>query len=94
MRELKIIYYKDPAFEKCPECGEIKLHRSRSRNVFEKFFKRFTFFKIYRCKGCGWRGYRSTLTITVESFKDILVYVILLAITAVFVLFVIKKFLH
>lgn len=94
MRELKVIYYKDPAFEKCPECGNITLHRSRSRNMFEKFLKKFTFVKVYRCKSCGWRGYRSTFVITMNSFKDILVYIVLLGITAFLVLFVIKKFLQ
>ncbi len=94
MRELKVIYYKDPGFEKCPECGNITLHRSRSRNLFEKFLKRFTFFKIYRCRSCGWRGYRSTLTLTMGSFKDVFIILILLGITAILVLFVIKKFLN
>lgn len=45
--------------EACPHCGKFgTLHRSRSRNFYEKAVKFFLPFKIYRCSECGWRGFR------------------------------------
>ncbi|MEN3038929.1 MAG: hypothetical protein ABDI07_07245, partial [Candidatus Kryptonium sp.] len=34
------------------------LHRSRSRNMYERLVKFFLPYKIYKCSECGWRGFR------------------------------------
>lgn len=39
----------------CPACNSEHVKRSRSRNAFERFIKRFSR-KAYRCLDCGWRG--------------------------------------
>ncbi len=45
--------------EPCPHCGKFgTLHRSRSRNFYERAVKFFLPYKIYRCSECGWRGFR------------------------------------
>ncbi|CUS77634.1 hypothetical protein JGI7_01422 [Candidatus Kryptonium thompsonii] len=45
--------------EVCPHCGKIgTLHRSRSRNFYERAVKFLLPYKIYRCSDCGWRGFR------------------------------------
>lgn len=45
--------------EACPHCGKFgTLHRSRSRNIYEKLVKFFLPYKIYKCSECGWRGFR------------------------------------
>lgn len=93
MVQLKLIFNKNPLFDKCPDCKEVAtLHRSRAHNIFEIFVKKFTFFKIYRCTKCGWRGYRSTLAFTKDSFKTLLLYFALAAVTGILVRFVIAKF--
>ncbi len=89
--DYKIIVSKNPVFDKCPSCGEIgTLHRSRARNTKERLIKALTPFKIYRCKKCGWRGYRSTITLTLGSLKAIILYLFLAALTAYIVIFAIK----
>jgi predicted RNA-binding Zn-ribbon protein involved in translation (DUF1610 family) len=89
--DYKIIVSKNPVFDKCPECGAIgTLHRSRARNTKEMLIKALTPFKLYRCKKCGWRGYRSTITLTLGSLKALLLYLVLALITAYIVLFAMK----
>ena len=89
--DYKIIVSKNPVFDKCPSCGAIgTLHRSRARNVKEQIIKAVTPFKLYRCKKCGWRGYRSTITLTIGSLKAVLLYLFLAAITALIVRFAMK----
>ncbi len=93
MSEEKILFQKNPAFDKCPSCGELfSLRRSHSRNSFENILKFTGIFKIYRCKKCGWRGTKSTFTLKVSSLKLLLWYAILIIITAGIVRIVITKF--
>lgn len=93
MKDLKIIYSVNPVFKKCPECGKVGfLHRSRARTMKEQAIKRFTFWNIYRCKECGWRGYLSNLTITKNSLRNLAIYVVLAGVTAFIVKFVLTKF--
>ncbi|MBI3652598.1 MAG: hypothetical protein HY231_16375 [Acidobacteria bacterium] len=40
----------------CPDCG-YQLHRSHSRSVYEKFVKRVSRRRLFRCHECGWRGW-------------------------------------
>jgi hypothetical protein len=35
----------------------LQLHRSRARNVLERFRKARSMKRLYRCDGCGWRGW-------------------------------------
>jgi hypothetical protein len=44
----------------CPKCGSPRVHRSRTRNVWERLRKNFTPGRIHRCHGCGWRGWGPT----------------------------------
>ncbi len=94
MKDLKLIYSRNPIFRKCPECNmPASLHRSRSRSFIEQALKRFTFFNTYRCRNCGWRGYLSTLTITKDSVKNLAVYTLLVLTSVIIIRFVLTKFL-
>ncbi|MGK9476640.1 hypothetical protein [Melioribacter sp. OK-6-Me] len=93
MKYYKIFISKDPQYSRCPKCNaEFTLHRSRARNMIEQIIKKITYFKIYRCRQCGWRGYLSTIVITSESFKAILVYSFLILFTAYVVKILIGRF--
>ncbi|MBI2833572.1 MAG: hypothetical protein HYX76_03990 [Acidobacteria bacterium] len=61
---------------KCPNCGSENIHRSRSRTLVERFWKRVGTERLFRCHKCGWRGWgvltespghASDLTADVES---------------------------
>ena len=41
----------------CPECRSDRIHRSRSRNIWEAWRKRLTRSVPFRCHQCGWRGW-------------------------------------
>jgi hypothetical protein len=41
----------------CPTCHLSKLHRSKARSVPERLRRRFSSRRLYRCGGCGWRGW-------------------------------------
>ena len=60
----------------CPKCGEFKLSRSRSKNIFEKGLKMILPIKTYRCKDCHWRGWISNRKIHQKVFsrKTLLFY--------------------
>ena len=45
------------ASEVCPACGGDEIHRSRSRNLYERFRKTQTDRRLFRCHQCGWRGW-------------------------------------
>jgi len=92
MRTLKILNVRDPRYSDCPSCKENKLTRSRARSNFEQFIKKYTFLNIYRCKNCGWRGKKSNLAITKDSFKAIGLYITLAIVAAMIVRFVLTKF--
>ena len=79
----KVLYHRNPQFSRCPGCNSVgTLHRSRSKNMFEQIVRRTTFLKTYRCKECGWRGFRSTIILTKKSFRSIFIYFILILLTA------------
>ena len=42
--------------QKCPKCGVGEVHRSRSRNKLEVWWKRISGHAYFRCRACGWRG--------------------------------------
>jgi hypothetical protein len=41
----------------CPKCTSTRLHRSRTRTRLEAIRKYFGSALLYRCHGCGWRGW-------------------------------------
>ena len=43
--------------EACPSCRERKLHRSRARSLQERLRRGWTTKRLFRCEGCGWRGW-------------------------------------
>lgn len=89
-----ILFKKDPVFQKCPDCKTAgSLRNSRSRSFFETVVKKITFFKIYRCRQCGWRGYKSTLAFTFASFKILLLYFLIALICGFAVRMIINRFL-
>lgn len=74
-----ILFKRDINSIKCPSCKKYhSLRRSHSRDTKEKIFNYLTFRKLYRCKSCGWRGYKFKVVITKKSLKNILLYIILI----------------
>ncbi|MDF1611854.1 MAG: hypothetical protein AB1695_04820 [Stygiobacter sp.] len=93
MAKDKILFYRNPQFSRCPSCKSIgTLHRSRSRNMFEQIVRKTSFIKVYRCKECGWRGFRSTLIFTKKSIRTLLIYILLMGITAYLAQYVILHY--
>lgn len=93
MKELKIFTHSNPQFGRCPGCNEVgSLHRSRARSMKEQIIKKITFFKLFRCTTCGWRGFRSTFTITQQSLKSIALYATLILATVLIIRLVLTKF--
>lgn len=92
MKKLNFIVNKNPIFDKCPQCKEIgSLHRSRTRSFKENAIKKLSFWKIYRCKACGWRGYKSIITITSRSIKVLAFYLFLIFIAAYIIKSILKS---
>ncbi|MFA5804454.1 MAG: hypothetical protein WC879_07400 [Melioribacteraceae bacterium] len=89
----KVLVHMNPQFGKCPQCKSVgTLHRSRAKSMFEQIVRRITFFKTYRCKECGWRGFRSTLIFTRKSVRHIIIYTIIIIITALLARYLILNF--
>lgn len=87
------IFKKNPNYEKCPSCSAPgTLRKSRPRNEIEKIMKYLTPYGTYRCKKCGWRGYRSRFVLTTQSLKNGLLYLILIIFSAFIVLQILKRF--
>lgn len=93
MLNLRILYRTDPRVHFCPGCNKQGgLKKSRSRNLAEKIVKVLTPFSRFRCKLCGWRGYKSAYILKAASFKAIFIYVFLFVGTLAVVSFVLKRF--
>ncbi len=72
----------------CPVCGA-EAHRSHTRTFGEKLFKVMSGYRIYRCKGCEWRGWISKgrhvdTKITVRTYIYFIVILILTTILALY----------
>ena len=88
-----LIFKKNPLYEKCPSCTSIgSLRKSRARTLWEKIIKNITPLGIYRCKKCGWRGYRMKFILTKKSLKNAFVYLILVLISAFIINQILKRF--
>lgn len=93
MKSQNILVRKNPVYENCPSCKESNsLNRSKARNIFERVVKYFTFYKIYRCKKCGWRGYKPTITVTSGSVFNLFFYIGLIVVVAIIVFQILKRF--
>ncbi len=89
----KVLIHTNPKFGRCPQCKSVgTLHRSRTKNMYEQIIRRTTFLKTYRCKECGWRGFRSTLTFTRKSIRHIIIYIIIIIITALLARYLILNY--
>jgi hypothetical protein len=72
--------------QKCPSCkSESTLRNSRARNTKEKTIKAITWFELYRCKKCGWRGWKMNIHFEQRLIKKIIIYVLLMIIAAIVV---------
>jgi transposase-like protein len=73
-------------FTKCPSCkSNNTLRTSHPRNTKERILKTITWFQIFRCRKCGWRGWKLNLSIEKKVIKKIVVYILLVAIVALVV---------
>jgi len=92
MKSKKILLRFDPSYNKCPSCGEVNtLRRSRTKNLWENILKATGIYKMYRCRKCNWRGALSTIVVTAQSLKNLVSYLVVLAITLFIILQVIKS---
>ncbi len=88
-----LLFKKNPIYEKCPSCTSISsLRKSHSRTILEKLIKYTTPFGVYRCKKCGWRGYRTRFILTKKSVKNAFVYLLLVLIAAFIINQILKRF--
>jgi len=95
MQNYRTIFEKNPLFHTCPGCGELNtLHRSSSHNWKEGFIKKISFFKIYRCTKCGWRGYLSTFNFNISALKFVGYYLGIAVIAALIMFEILSKFVH
>lgn len=93
MRKLKFFVNRNPMFDRCPSCKDLgSLHKSRARNTRESVIKTFTIWKLYRCKSCGWRGYRSVIILTSRSFITLAYYIGIIAVVAFIVFKVLNSY--
>src|SRR5204863_208806 len=49
------------AGQRCPRCSAHTLYRSQLRSFSERIRKKLTEKRLYRCEGCGWRGWTQNL---------------------------------
>ncbi|MDP4192171.1 MAG: hypothetical protein Q8858_11435, partial [Bacteroidota bacterium] len=62
------------------------------RNTKENIIKTFTIWKLYRCKSCGWRGYRSVIVLTSRSLVTLCYYFAIIALVAFIVFKVLTSY--
>jgi len=83
---------KSLRLSKCPSCkSESTLRNSRARNTKEKMIRSFSWLELYRCKKCGWRGWRANIILEQRTIKKIIFYALLM-IVAAFVVYNLLKF--
>ncbi len=59
-------------WQPCPSCKGWRVHRSKARNVYERFRKSRTDRRLYRCEECGWRGWLIPLEFGTRTRIDVL----------------------
>jgi len=83
--------FGNPLYSKCPSCStKNSLRSSRPHNKKERIIKTFTLYQLFRCKKCGWRGYRPVLMISAKQVRKLLLY-FLMMIAAAFIVYQILK---
>jgi len=88
-----LIFRKNPLYERCPSCSSPNsLRKSRPRKTRERLIKNLTPFAPYRCKKCGWRGFRIRFILTKQSLKNGLLYFLLIIFAAFIVYQILKRF--
>jgi len=88
-----LIFRKNPLYERCPSCESLNsLRKSRPRKLSEKLIKYLSVFAPYRCKKCGWRGYRARFILTKQSLKNGLLYILLIIFAGFIVYQILKRF--
>ncbi|MEI7811743.1 MAG: hypothetical protein WCJ01_04880 [Ignavibacteria bacterium] len=93
MKKLNFFFKKDPVFDRCPGCNGLgTLHRPKTKNWKESLIKNLTFFKLYRCRTCGFRGYIPVWRITFHSFITLGYYVVIVLIAAYLILKVLNNY--
>jgi predicted RNA-binding Zn-ribbon protein involved in translation (DUF1610 family) len=78
-------------YSKCPSCSsESTLRNSRPRNTKERFIRAITWLDLYRCKKCGWRGWKINLRVGQRVIRKLIIY-LLLMIAAAFIVYKLLK---
>jgi predicted RNA-binding Zn-ribbon protein involved in translation (DUF1610 family) len=86
---LRLFIRKNVQLARCPNCGKIaSLRRSRTRNIVEKLLKRIKL-SPYFCQSCGWRGKIFSYKVSKHFIQLILMYIILMILSA----YIVNKFL-
>jgi len=79
-------------YTKCPSClDESSLRVSKPRSSRERMIKSVTWFDIYRCKKCGWRGTKSSFRFTAAHFKRMILYLLMMIAAGLLVYQVLKR---
>jgi FlaA1/EpsC-like NDP-sugar epimerase len=47
----------EPLYQYCPKCVSTRVHRSHARNLMERMRRNRGQERLFRCAGCGWRGW-------------------------------------
>lgn len=78
-------------FSKCPSCKNVgELRNSRARNTKERIIKYVTWYELYRCKKCGWRGWKANFVFSKSFVRNIVLYIVLMIIAAIIVYNILK----
>ncbi|MEO7276361.1 MAG: polysaccharide biosynthesis protein [Vicinamibacterales bacterium] len=48
---------EDSVYQLCPECKAARVRRSKARSLIERVRRDFGQERLFRCDGCGWRGW-------------------------------------
>jgi hypothetical protein len=51
----------------CPTCQGSDVHRSHARSFAERMRKSMTHERLFRCHGCGWRGWQEPNDVVVSG---------------------------
>jgi Polysaccharide biosynthesis protein len=54
----------------CPSCITARVHRSRARNFLERMRRNRSAERLFRCTGCGWRGWLIPL-VSIEGLPPV-----------------------
>jgi hypothetical protein len=92
MNKLRIFISKQGLLLKCPACHNADtLHKSKSRTFKENILKNLFFWGYYRCWECNWRGLISNKALAKQSFKILLLYVILAIVSSLVILVILNN---